>query len=83
MTSEITSEIIITLLQRCMPNADHIKWARILSSELRFAWRGIPFRISVETLLVEEIKGALLVSSDMAALIESLLKKQYILDGLK
>lgn len=71
---------LISMLYRCMPNSDQIRLQTIDPKEIRFEWRGNHFRVQ-ESLFTEQIDGKLLVGSDLAAMLEMLLKKQLVLDG--
>lgn len=79
-TTEFTPENIVSWLSRCMPNAEQINWIDITSSLLRFEWRGKNFQITIDNLHTEEFNGQILIGSDEAALIEALVKKQWLME---
>lgn len=77
----VTSEKVISMLARCMPNSEQIDWNSIGDTEIRFTWRSNTFRVSTESLFVEECRDSFLVGSDSAALISMLLKKQMVMES--
>lgn len=71
---------LISMVYRCIPNAEQIQWIEIGEASLRFSWRGTIYKIWVENHNVDEIRGAMIHGSDSAALISMLLKKQWLLE---
>jgi hypothetical protein len=82
-SQKFTPERIVSWLARCLPNAEQVNWLDLGSMDMRFEWRGHKFQVRVETMAVNEINGALTIGSNEAALIEALLKKQWLMEAQK
>jgi len=70
---------IIECLIKGLPNSDQISEITFRGTEyVYFSWRGNNFRVTALTMSVEEVDGKLVSWSDLAAVIEELLKRVHV-----
>ena len=79
----MTNAELMELLIASLPYPDQIKNLDLTSSEtaIRFDWRGIRFRIS-QSKSVEEVKDGMLSGSNIAIILEHLVKKTELLRSI-
>ena len=76
---KITKDVLTQLIYRAMPYAEQIRnWNSIKDENaIRFEWRGQEFRVTT-SLSCDTVRHPFLEGSDIAIILESLLKKQYV-----
>lgn len=80
--AEITKEKMIEVITTALPYANQIRDYDLSSEEdaMRFAYRGDRFRVSTysDLLRVEQVEGGFLSGSNIAIVMEALLKRTLI-----
>ena len=71
--NEMNPEQIIEKVINVIPYPNQIKDIDISNNAVRFTWRDTRFRVS-ESLMVEEVQGNLLTGSNIAIMLEQLIK---------
>ena len=73
-----TKEKMVEAVYKKLPYSTQISNLNLsLDGQIRFDWRGNSFRVGTDPVMVEEIKGPILRSSDLALLLETLIKQEF------
>jgi hypothetical protein len=81
--AELTKDRVISLIIAALPYSSHLKhFDTSENGAVRFQWRSDRFRVSVPGLLVEETDGHLLKGSNLAILVEHLIKQRMVYESI-
>ena len=76
----MTKDKAVELIYKAIPYSNHITKLDTTSEEkaIRFTWRGDRFRFIIDYMSVEEVGNGILMGSNMAILMGSILKSAYV-----
>ena len=78
--SDLTKDGLLEVVTVAVPYSSQLRAWNTQSEEdaVRFTWRGNRYRVSLPSLMVDECDGRMLSGSDIAILMEALLKMAYV-----